>query len=334
MESVALITGVGGQDGYFLVELLLGKGYKVHGIDCDGPRLRSLQDAFLQHQHRGNLSVARGDITRDADVVGALTHSQPTEIYNLAARTRVDLSFFHPVPTGEVNAMGAARLIDSARRFASGARFYQASSAEMFGWSTGPQNECTPFRPASPYACAKLYAHQMIEVHRESYGMFACSGILFNHESSRRGHAFVTRKITRGIARILAGRQSFIELGNLEARRDWGHARDYVRAIWAMMQAENPSDYVIGTGGSRSVRELVELAFSYVGLDYTHHVRENPRLRRPADPPELQADASRAYQDFGWTPTTTLEELIHEMLIHDIVAEGLDPDEHLARSRR
>ena len=256
---------------------------------------------------------------------------RPDEIYNLAAQSHVQISFDQPEYTGDADGLGAMRLLEAIRTTGLPARFYQASTSEMFGLSPPPQSETTPFHPRSPYAAAKLYAHWMTVNYREAHGLYACSGILFNHESPRRGENFVTRKVTRGIAQILAGTTDKLRLGNLDSKRDWGHARDYVEAMWIMLQQETPDDYVIATGVMRSVREFVEAAFSGAGLDWEKYVVRDEAYMRPADVHELRGDATKAADKFGWKPKTSFEELVHEMLENDLKLEGVDPAKHLRK---
>jgi len=319
----ALITGVGGQDGYFLADALLKMGYEVHGIDNSRTRLNDVRAALSGMYGSGRLSLRHGDITIDSHVIDALEQSSPTEVYNLAAMSQVHRSFDRPGATFDVNGAGALRVLKHVRHMAPQARFYQASTAEMFGVASAPQNEQTSFAPVSPYARAKLYGHRMVAEARQNYGMFACSGILFNHESTRRAPHFVTRKVTRGIARILSGRADSLELGNMCAERDWGHAREYVRAMWLMLQMDSPDDYVIGTGITRSVGALVNAAFARVHLDPAKYVRTRHRNMRPSDPPRLQADPSAAASSLGWRASTSFEEVISEMLQYDLASEGL-----------
>jgi GDPmannose 4,6-dehydratase len=254
---------------------------------------------------------------------------RPDEIYNLAAQSHVQVSFDQPEYTGDADGLGTTRLLEAIRTTGLPTRFYQASTSEMFGSSSPPQNETTPFHPRSPYAAAKLYAHWMTVNYREAHGLFACSGILFNHESPRRGENFVTRKVTRGVAQILSGKSDGLRLGNLGAKRDWGHTRDYVEAMWMMLQQEEADDYVIATGVMRSVQEFVESAFTQAGLDWQRYVVVDEAYMRPAEVPELRGDASKATQKFGWKPQTTFEEMVREMLEHDLKLEGLEPAKYL-----
>lgn len=315
----ALITGVTGQDGAYLSKLLLDEGYEVHGLvrrsassDVINARLKWLGIADQIILHDGNL-IDLSSIIRIFETV------RPIEIYNLGAQSFVKSSWGQPLLTGQVTALGAANVLEAVRLICPNARIYQASSSEMFGLiQEEVQSETTPFYPRSPYAAAKLYAHWMTVNYRESFGLHASSGILFNHESPLRGIEFVTRKITDGVARIKLGLAETIALGNLDAKRDWGHARDYVKAMWLMLQQEEPSDYVIATGRTTSVRTFCELAFSHVGLKMEDHVTVDPRFLRPAEVDVLLGDASKAQQQLGWVAETSLEQLVAEMVDADI----------------
>jgi GDPmannose 4,6-dehydratase len=317
--TAALITGITGQDGAYLSKLLLDKGYKVHGLvrrsassDVVSSRLKWLGIEGQVELHDGNLT----DVTSLIRVLGA---AEPDEIYNLGAQSFVKSSWQQPLLTGAVTGMGAANMLEAMRLARPQARFYQASSSEMFGMIQEPaQSERTPFYPRSPYGVAKLYAHWMTINYRESYGFHASNGILFNHESPLRGIEFVTRKITDGVARIKLGQVKDLRLGNLEAQRDWGHARDYVEAMWLMLQQEKPDDYVIATGRTTSVREFCRLAFAHVGLNYEDHVVADPNMLRPAEVDMLLGDAGKARQALGWTPGTSLEELVADMVEADL----------------
>jgi GDPmannose 4,6-dehydratase len=315
----ALITGITGQDGAYLAQLLLSKGYTVHGLmrrsassDVVGERLRWIGVIDQVNLIDGNLI----DLSSLIRVVAA---TEPDEIYNLAAQSFVAASWQQPLLTGTVTGIGAANLLEAVRIARPTARFYQASSSEMFGLIQQPiQNEHTPFYPRSPYAAAKLYAHWMTVNYRESFGLHASSGILFNHESPLRGIEFVTRKITDGVARIKLGLATELTLGNLEAKRDWGHARDYVEAMWRMLQQDQASDYVVATGRTASIREFCQLAFAHAGLNADQHVRTSSTLIRPAEVDVLQGDAAKAKRELGWTPTATLEQLAAEMVEADL----------------
>jgi GDPmannose 4,6-dehydratase len=311
----ALITGITGQDGSYLAQLLLAKGYSVHGLvrGQNNPRLTTVE------QLCPGLEFVEGDLLDQSSLIAALETCQPDEVYNLGAVSFVALSFKQATLTGEITGLGVVRMLDAIRTVNSRIRFYQASSSEMFGKvRETPQNEGTPFHPRSPYGVAKVYGHHMTVNYRESYGMFACSGILFNHESPRRGLEFVTRKITNGVARIKLGIQQQLTLGNLSARRDWGFAGDYVRAMHLMLQQNAPKDYVIATGETHSVEEFCELAFAHAGLDWHDHVVTDPRFLRPAEVDLLIGDASRARDQLGWTTTTTFPEVVAMMVDADL----------------
>ena len=330
----ALITGITGQDGSYLAELLLDKGYEVHGVVRRSSTMNRGRIDHLEHAHPSHLDDSRftlhyGDMTDSGGLNRLVMTVAPDEIYNLAAQSQVHISFDQPEYTGNTDGLGTTRLLEAIRATGRPTRFYQASTSEMFGLTPPPQNETTPFHPRSPYGIAKLYGHWMTVNYREAYGMFACSGILFNHESPRRGENFVSRKVTRGVAAILAERSRGLRLGNLDARRDWGHARDYVEAMWLMLQQDTPDDYVIGTGVQRSVRQLVEIAFDMVGLDWQDYVEVDKAYFRPAEVPDLCGDASKARARLGWRPRTSFEQLIREMLEHDMRAAGIPPEQHL-----
>jgi GDPmannose 4,6-dehydratase len=315
----ALITGVTGQDGAYLAQLLLQKGYRVVGLlrrsasaDVIGERLRWLGIA-------DDVEMRDGDLIDPSSLIRVVKDVAPDEVYNLAAQSFVATSWQQPLLTGAVTGMGAVAMLEALRLIDPGARFYQASSSEMFGLIQEPrQNERTPFYPRSPYAAAKLYAHWMTINYRESFGMFATSGILFNHESPLRGIEFVTRRITDGVARIKLGLAQELQLGNLEAKRDWGHARDYVRAMWLMLQQDKPDDYVVATGRTTSVRGFCELAFAHAGLDYRDHVVTRDALKRPSEVDVLLGDASKARQHLNWEPSVTLEDMVAEMVDADL----------------
>jgi GDPmannose 4,6-dehydratase len=334
VAKCALVTGITGQDGSYLAELLLAKGYEVHGMvrrssTMNRGRIDHLQHAHPSHGESSQFVLHYGDMTDSGGLNRLVKTVRPDEVYNLAAQSHVQVSFEQPEYTGDTDGLGATRLLEAIRTSGLKTRFYQASTSEMFGLAPAPQSEQTKFHPRSPYAAAKVYAHWMTITYRDAHGLFACSGILFNHESPRRGENFVTRKVTRGVAAILADRTDSLFLGNLDARRDWGHARDYVEAMWLMLQQETPADFVVATGRSRSVRDLVEVAFGAVGLDWTQHVKVDDAYMRPSDVPELLGDFSRAREVLGWSPKVSFEEMIREMLAHDIKAEGLNPGDHL-----
>ena len=319
----ALITGVTGQDGSYLSELLLKKGYEVYGLKrrISVPSTGRLGDVL------NKLIIIDGDLSDSSSLVRAVKMSRPDEVYNLAAQSFVRTSFEQPELTGDVTGLGVTRLLEAIKTFAPDARFYQASTSEMFGGHPPPQNDQTPFYPRSPYGVAKLYAHWMVRNYRESYNMFACSGLLFNHESPRRGGEFVTQKIARGAARIKLGKCDKLYLGNMEARRDWGHARDYVEAMWLMLQQDAPDDYVVATGESHTVKEFVELAFGRVGLDWENHVEIDPKFYRPSEVNFLMGDSSKAKKKLGWEPKILFRELVEEMVDYAMAhPESLEED--------
>jgi len=313
----ALITGITGQDGSYLAELLLTKGYEVVGMMRRSSTLNFERIGHLQD----DLELISGDLLDEASMIQVLRQHRPLEVYNLAAQSFVQTSFSQPVLTGETTALGVTRLLDAVRMVDPGIRFYQASSSEMFGKVVEvPQRESTPFHPRSPYGVAKVYGHWITVNYRESYDMHANSGVLFNHESPRRGLEFVTRKIANGVARIKLGLDTSIALGNLDAQRDWGFAGDYVDAMWRMLQQPLPGDFVVATGETHSVREFCEVAFAHVDLDWRDHVVIDERFFRPAEVDLLVGDASRAAEVLGWTPTTTFTELVHSMVEADLDA--------------
>jgi len=310
----ALITGITGQDGSYLAELLLEQGYQVYGLVR-----RSSSPNYDRISHLvGEIELIPGDLLDQNSLMEALKTSNPDEVYNLASQSFVPTSWNEPVHTGEVNAIGVIRLLDAIRTITPKVKFYQASSSEMFGAAQEvPQNEKTPFYPRSPYAVSKAYAHWITINYRESYGMFACSGIGFNHESPRRGLEFVTRKITHGAAKIKLGLQRELRLGNLEAKRDWGYAGDYVHAMWLMLQQDEPDDYVISSGKAHSVRDVCEIAFSLLGLDYKDHVVMDPKFQRPAEVNHLLGNPAKARAKLGWECKVSFEELIKMMVDGD-----------------
>jgi len=311
----ALITGITGQDGSYLAELLLAKGYDVVGMVR-----RTSHHSYERIEHLlDRVEVVAADLLDQHSLTVVLQETRPDEVYNLAAQSYVPTSWTQPVLTGEFTALGVTRILEAIRLVHPACRFYQASSSEMFGKVTEtPQREGTAFYPRSPYGVAKVYGHWITVNYRESYGLYAVSGILFNHESPRRGIEFVTRKVTDGVARIKLGLATELRLGNLEARRDWGFAGDYVEAMWLMLQPETPQDYVIGSGATHSVRELVELAFAHVGLDYRKHVVSDPRFYRPAEVDLLLADPSKARRELGWTPKVGFADLVGMMVDADL----------------
>jgi GDPmannose 4,6-dehydratase len=311
----ALITGVTGQDGSYLAELLLEKGYEVFGVVR-----RTSHHSYERIEHLlDRITIVPADLLDQHSLTVVLQETRPDEVYNLAAQSYVPTSWSQPVLTGEFTALGVTRILEAIRLVHPAARFYQASSSEMFGKVTEtPQGETTRFYPRSPYGVAKVYGHWITVNYRESYGLYAVSGILFNHESPRRGIEFVTRKVTDGVARIKLGLATELRLGNLDARRDWGFAGDYVDAMWRMLQQPEPCDYVVGTGVAHSVRELVEIAFSHVGLDWRRHVLEDPRFIRPAEVDLLLADPARAKAELGWVPRVPFEAMIRTMVDEDL----------------
>ena len=318
MTDTALITGITGQDGTYLAELLIRRGYTVYGLvrGQNNPRL-----AVVANQCPG-VEFVEGDLLDQSSLIAALETCQPTEVYNLGAISFVGLSFKQALLTGEITALGVTRMLEAIRTVNDRIKFYQASSSEMFGKvRETPQNERTPFHPRSPYGVAKVYGHYITVNYRESYGMFACSGILFNHESPRRGLEFVTRKITNGVARIKLGLQKQLALGNLDSKRDWGFAGDYVDAMYRMLQQPEPDDYVVATGETHSIREFLELAFSHVGLDWRDHVTTDQRFFRPAEVDVLVGDAAKARERLGWQPSTTFPELARMMVEADLDAQ-------------
>ena len=311
----ALVTGITGQDGSYLAEFLLAQGYEVVGMIR-----RSSTVNFERIKHfQERITLATADLLDEASLIDVLREHRPSEVYNLAAQSFVQTSWSQPVLTGETTALGVTRVLDAIRIVDPDIRFYQASSSEMFGKVREvPQSEQTPFYPRSPYGVSKLYGHWITVNYRESYGIHATSGILFNHESERRGLEFVTRKITNGVARIKLGLDEELRLGNLEAQRDWGYAPDYVRAMWLMLQQERPDDYVIATEHTHSVREFCEIAFGHAGLDYRNHVVEDERFVRPAEVDLLIGDAHKAHEVLGWHPETTFEQLVERMVAADL----------------
>lgn len=326
MGKTAFITGITGQDGSYLAELLLGKGYEVHGLVRRASTISTDRIDHLfkdPHESGVRLHLHYGDLTDANSLRRILDEACPDEVYNLGAQSHVRVSFDCPIHTSDIGAGGTIRLLEATREFQERAgkqvRYYQASSSEMFGKvHETPQRETTPFHPRSPYAVAKVASHWYTVNYRESYGMHASSGILFNHESPRRGETFVTRKITRAIGRIVHGLQDKLYLGNLDAQRDWGFAGDYVEAMWLMLQQDEPDDYVIATGETWSVREFLESAFGHVGLNYADHVEIDPRYFRPAEVDLLLGDATKAREKLGWTPQVSFSELVHMMVENDL----------------
>ena len=323
----ALITGITGQDGSYLAEFLLSKGYVVHGIIRRSSTFNTNRiDHIYKDPHiRGvKLHLHYGDLSDSSQLTNLIYNIKPDEIYHLGAQSHVRVSFDMPEYTGDITALGTTRILEAVRRSGIKCRYYQASSSEMFGDAPAPQNEDTPFRARSPYAAAKIYSYWMANNYREGYNLFACNGILFNHESPRRGETFVTRKITRGLAGIIAGKDKKLYLGNLEAKRDWGYAPDYVEAMWLMLQQERAEDYVIGTGETHSVKEFLEEVFNYAGLDWKEYVEIDSRYFRLTEVELLLADSSKARKELGWSPRITFKELVKIMVDSDLELAGLD----------
>jgi len=328
MSKRTLITGITGQDGSYLAELLLGQGYEVHGIirRASTFNTRRIDHIYEDPQNpNARLFLHYGDLSSGEQISNVIYNIKPDEVYHLGAQSHVKVSFDMPEYTGDTTGLGTVRLLESIRRSGIKTRFYQASSSEMFGNVPPPQHERTPFRPRSPYGAAKVYAYWMTVNYREAYGLFACNGILFNHESPRRGETFVTRKITRALAHIVAGKQKKLYLGNIEARRDWGYAPEYVEAMWRILQQDQPDDYVLGTGETRSVREFVEEAFGYAGLEWEGFVEIDPRYLRPTEVDVLIADAAKARRQLSWEPKVTFKDLVRIMVDADMEAIGLTP---------
>ena len=324
----ALITGITGQDGSYLAEFLLSKGYEVHGLIRRSSAVNTQRIDHLRgdpSRSGARLFLHYADMSRLEGVSDLLRALRPDEIYNLAAQSQVGVSFDMPEYTADVVGLGLTRLLGALVRSGVSAKFYQASTSEMFGDAPPPQNENTPLRPRNPYACAKAYAYWMTRVYRDGYGAFVCNGIMFNHESPRRGRAFVTRKITRGIADILAGRQDFLRIGNIDAKRDWGYAPEYVACMWRILQQDAADDYVAGSGQSHSVREFLEAAFDYAGLDWKSRVKYDERYKRPLDVDELAADSTKARERLGWNPKIGFETLVKIMVDADMESAGLEP---------
>lgn len=326
----ALISGITGQDGSYLAELLLAKGYEVHGLIR---RSSSFNTGRIDHLYRDplqsqtSLFLHYADLTDSSSLIGHIHRIKPAEVYNLGAQSHVKVSFEMPEFTAETVAMGTLRMLEAVRTADWPIRFYQAGSSEMFGEVLErPQRETTPFNPRSPYAVAKVFAHHMTVEYREAYGLHASNGILFNHESPRRGGTFVTRKVTRGVAAILKGEQEHLYLGNLDAQRDWGYAKEYVEAMWLMLQQPTPDDYVVATGEMHTVRDLCKVAFGLVGLDWAHYVRVDERYFRPTEVNELRGDASKAREKLSWQPKTPFARLVRLMLEHDLTEAGVDKE--------
>jgi GDPmannose 4,6-dehydratase len=323
----ALITGITGQDGSYLAELLLSKGYEVHGLIRRASTFNTRRIDHIYHDPHTNgekvhLYLHYGDVTTSDSLMDVIFNTRPDEIYHLAAQSHVRVSFDMPEYTGDVTGLGTIRILEAIRKSGIQAHFYQASSSEMYGGAHPPQTEQSAFEPRSPYAAAKVYAYWVTRNYREGYGMFACNGILFNHESPRRGETFVTRKITRALAAIIAGRQEFLYLGNLDSKRDWGYAPEYVEAMQLILQQEKPGDFVIGTGESHTVREFLDESFSYAGLDWQRYVKIDPHYYRPTEVDYLLSDPSRAKQLLNWSPKVHFHELVRIMVDADLELAG------------
>lgn len=322
MSKVALITGITGQDGSYLAELLLGKGYEVHGLIRRASTFNTqrIDHLYTDPHEGGRLHLHYSDLTDGSRLTTLMARIQPAEVYNLAAQSHVRVSFDEPEYTGDTTGLGTTRLLEALRITGVPARFYQASSSEMFGATPPPQNELTAFYPRSPYGAAKLYAYWMTRNYREAYDLFAVNGILFNHESPRRGETFVTRKITRAVAAIAAGKQNEVYLGNLDAVRDWGFAKEYVEAMWLMLQADEPDDFVVATGTAYSVRDFVQFSFEHVGLDWKKYVKYDERYERPTEVDALIGDSSKAESVLGWKAKVLTPELATIMVDADVAA--------------
>jgi GDPmannose 4,6-dehydratase len=328
MIKKAFITGITGQDGSYLAELLLSKGYEVHGLIRRSSTFNTsrIDSIYLDpHDPHAQLFLHYGDLSDSEQIANVMYNIRPDEVYHLGAQSHVRVSFDTPEYTSNVTALGTTRLLEAIRRCSYPIKFYQASSSEMFGAAHPPQKENTPFHPRSPYACAKVYAYWMTRNYREGYNLFASNGILFNHESPRRGETFVTRKITRALARILSGKEKYLYLGNLDAKRDWGFAPEYTECMWRILQQEKPDDFVIGTGETHSVREFVHEAFAYAGLDVEEHVRIDQKYFRPTEVEVLIADPTKSHTRLGWKPAIKFGDLVKIMVDSDLRALGLEP---------
>jgi GDPmannose 4,6-dehydratase len=328
MGKKAFITGITGQDGSYLAELLLSKGYEVHGMIRRSSTFNTSRIDHIYvdpHDPHAKLFLHFGDLTDSEQIAHVMYNIRPEEVYHLGAQSHVRVSFETPEYTGNVTALGTTRLLEAVRRSNHGMKFYQASSSEMFGASPPPQSEETPFQPRSPYACGKVYGYWMVRNYRDGYQMFAANGILFNHESPRRGETFVTRKITRGIARILAKKEKYLYLGNLDARRDWGFAPEYVESMWKILQQKEADDYVLGTGETHSVREFLNATFEYAGLNVKKHVKIDPKYFRPTEVEVLISDPKKARKKLGWKPKIRFDDLVKIMVDADLRATGLSP---------
>ncbi|MCJ7610469.1 GDP-mannose 4,6-dehydratase [Candidatus Bathyarchaeota archaeon] len=324
----ALITGITGQDGSYLAEFLLSKGYEVHGLIRRSSTVNTSRIDHIYvdpHVPGTKLFLHYGDLSDSGQISNIVYNLKPNEIYNLAAQTHVRVSFDIPEYTSDITGLGATRILEAIQKSGNHVKFYQASSSEMFGDAPPPQNEKTPFRPRSPYSVSKVYAYWMTTNYRLGYGLFACNGVLFNHESPRRGEIFVTRKITRAISNILAKKQDYVYLGNLDAKRDWGFAPEYIEIMWKILQSQESDDYVIGTGESHSVREFLDQAFSYVGLSYEKYTKTDKRYLRPTEVYDLTADSTKAQKKLSWNPLITFPELVKIMIDADMRKLGQEP---------
>ncbi|MGA2587843.1 MAG: GDP-mannose 4,6-dehydratase [Candidatus Aminicenantales bacterium] len=322
----ALVTGITGQDGSYLADSLLSKGYEIHGLVR---RSSSFNRSRIDHLYRDphlpgtKLFLHYGDLSDSSQLTDLIYNIKPDEIYHLGAQSHVRVSFDLAEYTGDITGLGTTRILESVRRSGIRTKFYQASSSELFGSAPAPQNESTPFHPRSPYAAAKVYAYWMARNYRDGYGLYASNGILFNHESPRRGETFVTRKITRGLADIIAKKEKKLYMGNLEARRDWGYAPEFVEAMWLILQQERPDDYVIGTGETHSVREFLEEAFGYMDMDWREYIIIDPHYLRPTEVEELRADITKAKKELKWSPKITFKDLVKIMVDYDLERDGL-----------
>ena len=328
MTKKALITGITGQDGSYLAEFLLSKGYEVHGIIRRASTFNTARIDHIYvdpHEPYARLFLHYGDLSDSDQISNIIYNIKPDEVYHLGAQSHVRVSFDIPEYTGNITALGTTRILETIKRSGNNVKFYQACSSEMFGNSPSPQSEETPFKPRSPYAIAKLYAYWATVNYRDGYNLFACNGILFNHELPRRGETFLTRKVTMAIANILAKKQEFLYLGNLDAKRDWGYAPEYVEAMWKILQLDEPEDFVIGTGEAHSVKEFIEEAFAYVGLNWEQYVKIDPRYFRPTETEELVANSGKARKILGWEPKIKFEDLVKIMVDADMRKVGLKP---------
>jgi len=328
MVKKAFITGITGQDGSYLAELLLSKNYEVHGFvrRSSSMNRQRIDHIYMDpHNSEARLLLHYGDLANSEQIAHIIYNIKPDEVYHLGAQSHVRVSFDIPEYTGDVTGLGTGRILEAIKRSNRNVKFYQASSSEMFGATPPPQNELTPFHPRSPYAVAKVYGYWMARNYRDGYNLFACNGILFNHESARRGETFVTKKITRSVANIIAGKQKCLYLGNLAAKRDWGYAPEYVEVMWKMLQQKKPEDFVIGTGTTHTVEKFVKLAFKYAGLDYKKYVKIDKRYFRPTEVEYLEADCKKAKRRLGWNPQVGIDDLAKIMVDSDMRAIGLNP---------